>query len=62
MRGSTEWRKKSMRRSERNDDDVGGNNMKKTTEIVSGEGKTDEQNNGMSVAVEVGLGNLCKVE
>lgn len=57
MRGSTEWRKKSMMR-----DDVGGNNMKKTTEIVSGQGKTDEQNNGMSVAVEVGLGNLCRVE
>lgn len=29
MRSSTELRKKSMRRSERNDDDAGENSMKK---------------------------------
>lgn len=63
MRSSAEWKKKSMKRSERNDDDAGGNNMKKTTtSIVGGRGKTDEGSNGMSVAAEGGLGNLCRVE
>lgn len=32
----------------------------KTTDIVGGQEKTDEENNGTSRALKGGLGNLCK--